>query len=170
MLSCRAIQIYTAITDESWDTARVSGRPVFARIGISVSVLTIVVAVVGFVVTLILNAFVLDKFDAYGEVPIPGSGSVQLPAGDVTINFHTEVMGGTGGGGLPVPQLTMDIDSPAGAPDPKVTESSARMAGALRAVAMVNASPASSSRLRPSRVLALNVASERNSVPSKSDT
>jgi Short C-terminal domain len=124
MLSCRAIQIYTAITDESWDTARVSGRPVFARIGISVSVLTIVVAVVGFVVTLILNAFVLDKFDAYGEVPIPGSGSVQLPAGDVTINFHTEVMGGTGGGGLPVPQLTMDIDSPAGAPDPKVTESS----------------------------------------------
>jgi hypothetical protein len=124
MLSCRAIHISAAVSDESWDTARVSGRPTFARIGVSVSVLTIVVAVVGFVVTLMLNAFVLDKFDAYGEVPIPGSGSVQLPAGEVTINFHTEVMGGTGGGGLPVPQLTLDIDPPAGAPDPKVTESS----------------------------------------------
>jgi hypothetical protein len=111
------------VTGESWHTARVSGRPVSARIGILVSVLTIVVAVVGFVVTLILNAFVLDKFDAYGEVPIPGSGSVQLPAGEVTVNFHTEVVGGTSGGGLPVPRLTLDIDSPAGAPDPKVTES-----------------------------------------------
>ena len=45
----------------------------------------IVVAVVGFVATLILNAFVLDKYDAYGEVPIPGSGSLQLPAGEVTV-------------------------------------------------------------------------------------
>ena len=30
-----------------------------------------------------LNAFVLDKYDAYGEVPIPGSSSLHLPAGDV---------------------------------------------------------------------------------------
>ena len=37
------------------------------------SILTLVVAVVGFIVTLVLNAFVLDKYDAYGEVPIPGS-------------------------------------------------------------------------------------------------
>ena len=42
------------------------------RILTFVAVLTIVVAAVGFVVTLILNAFVLDEYDAYGEVPIPG--------------------------------------------------------------------------------------------------
>ena len=33
-----------------------------------------------FIVMLILNAFVLDDYDAYGEVPIPGSTSLQLPA------------------------------------------------------------------------------------------
>ncbi|MGB6516466.1 MAG: SHOCT domain-containing protein, partial [Mycobacterium sp.] len=54
-----------------------SGRPIAVRIAILVSILTIVVAVIGFVVTLILNAFVLDKYNAYGEVPIPGSGSLQ---------------------------------------------------------------------------------------------
>jgi hypothetical protein len=65
-----------AAPGESWQTARVSGRPVAVRIAILASVVMIVVAVVGFVVTLILNAFVLDKYDAYGEVPIPGSGSL----------------------------------------------------------------------------------------------
>ena len=33
----------------------------------------------GFVATLVLNAFVLDEYDAYGEVPIPGSTSLHLP-------------------------------------------------------------------------------------------
>jgi hypothetical protein len=77
-----------AVPGESWQTARVSGRPIAVRIAILVSILTIVVAVIGFVVTLILNAFVLDKYNAYGEVPIPGSGSLQLPAGSVTVSFH----------------------------------------------------------------------------------
>jgi hypothetical protein len=35
-----------------------------------------------------LNLFVFDEFDAYGEVPIPGTGTLHLPAGDVTICFH----------------------------------------------------------------------------------
>ena len=48
-----------------------------------------VVAVPGFIVMLVLNAFFLDDYDAYGEVPIPGSGSVHLPRGEVTVNFHT---------------------------------------------------------------------------------
>ena len=43
-----------------------------ARILIWISILTLVVSVSGFIATLILNAFVLDKYDAYGEVPIPG--------------------------------------------------------------------------------------------------
>ena len=38
-----------------------------------------VVAVAGFIVTLVLNAFFLDDYDAYGEVPVPGSASLHLP-------------------------------------------------------------------------------------------
>ena len=64
-----------------------------------------VVAVPGFIATLVLNAFFLDDYDAYGEVPIPGSASLHLPQGEVTISFHTVVIGGPNGGGLPVPQL-----------------------------------------------------------------
>jgi hypothetical protein len=100
----------------------VSGRGIAGRIAILVSVLTIVVAVVGFVITLILNAFVLDKYNAYGEVPIPGSASLQLPAGEVTVSFHTQIIGSPSGGGLPVPQLGLDIDPPAGVPQPNLTE------------------------------------------------
>jgi Short C-terminal domain len=100
-----------------------SNARVATRIAIVVSVLTLIVAVVGFVITLMLNIFMLDKYNVYGEVPIPGSGTLQLPAGEVTVSFHTEVIGSPSGGGLPVPQLGMRIDPPAGVPDPKVTES-----------------------------------------------
>jgi hypothetical protein len=100
-----------------------SNARVATRIAIVVSVLTLIAAVVGFVVTLMLNIFMLDKYNAYGEVPIPGSGTLQLPAGEVTVSFHTEVIGSPSGGGLPVPQLGIRIKPPAGAPDPKVTES-----------------------------------------------
>ena len=72
-----------------------------------------VVADPGFIVVLVLNAFFLDDYDAYGEGPIPGSGSVHLPRGEVTINFHT-VMLGNGGGGLPVPPLGITFTPPDG--------------------------------------------------------
>src|SRR6476659_5255262 len=49
------------------------------RIAILVAILTLVTAGVGLVATLILNAFVFDEFDAYGEVPIPGTASLHLP-------------------------------------------------------------------------------------------
>ena len=39
-----------------------------------------VVSVAGFIATLVLNAFFLDKYNAYGEVPIPGSSRLHLPA------------------------------------------------------------------------------------------
>ncbi len=48
---------------------------------------------------------------------------MHLPAGKVNVSFHTEVISGPNGGGLPVPQLGMDIDPPQGVPDPAVTES-----------------------------------------------
>lgn len=82
-----------------------------------------VVAGIGFIVALILNAFVFDRYNAYGEVPIPGAATLQLPAGEVTISFHTQIIGSTSGGGLPIPDLQLGIDPPAGAPEPVIAES-----------------------------------------------
>lgn len=93
------------------------------RIFILASVLTLVVALVGFIATMVLNAFVLDKFNAYGEVPIPGSSSLHLPAGEATVSFHTQTIGSPSGGGLPVPALGLTIVPPEGIPQPEVTES-----------------------------------------------
>jgi hypothetical protein len=94
---------------------RIAAPMVAAAIG------SLVVAVIGFIVAMVLNAFVLDKYDAYGEVPIPGSGTVELPAGEVTISFHTLTTGS--GSGLPVPSLKLRIVPPDGVSDPVVTES-----------------------------------------------
>lgn len=93
------------------------------RIFIIASVLTLVVALVGFILTVVLNAFVLDKYNAYGEVPIPGTSSLHLPAGEATVSFHTQTIGSPSGGGLPVPPLGLTILPPEGVPDPQVTES-----------------------------------------------
>ncbi|MDT5124426.1 MAG: hypothetical protein QOH54_70 [Mycobacterium sp.] len=87
-----------------------------------VAVVTMVVSVIGFVIALILNAFVFDEYDAYGEVPIPGSSSLHLPAGEVTVTFHTVLIGSTSGSGLPVPPMSINIAPPAGVPDPVLTE------------------------------------------------
>lgn len=84
-------------------------------------IVTMIVGGIGFIVVMVLNAFVLDEFDAYGEVPIPGSAQVQLPAGEVQISFHTSVTGSTSGS-FPIPALKLGIDPPAGAPDPVLTE------------------------------------------------
>jgi hypothetical protein len=88
----------------------------------TVAVVAMVVAVVGFIATLALNAFVFDEYDAYGEVPIPGSASVHLPAGDVTVSFHTQLIGSTSGTGLPVPPLKYRIGAPDGVAEPQLTE------------------------------------------------
>ncbi|MGW0162899.1 SHOCT domain-containing protein [Mycobacterium sp. NPDC003323] len=88
-----------------------------------IAVVTMIAAGIGFVVTLILNVFVFDRYNAYGEVPIPGRAEMQLPAGEVTISFHTQIIGSTGGGGLPIPDLRMAIEPPEGVPEPDVVES-----------------------------------------------
>ena len=93
-----------------------------AKISLALAIALMVGGIIGFVATLTLNAFVLDKFNAYGEVPIPGSGTVHLPAGEATISFHTLTVGSVSGGGLPVPQLGVDIDPPQGVAQPKLTE------------------------------------------------
>ena len=92
------------------------------RIAVLSAILTLVVAGVGLVATLILNAFVLDEYDAYGEVSIPGSTSLHLPAGEVNVSFHT-IVTGSRGSGFPVPDLKFSITAPEGVPKPQVTES-----------------------------------------------
>lgn len=91
-----------------------------ARVVIGVAVVTMVSAIIGFVVTMVMNAFVFDDFDAYGEVPVPGRGTVALPAGEVTVSFHTFTGGGDGG--FPVPPLRLRIDPPEGVAEPDITE------------------------------------------------
>ncbi len=100
-----------------------SARRTAPRIFLIASILTLVVAIAGFIVTLVLNAFVLDKYNAYGEVPIPGSSSLHLPAGEATVSFHTQTIGSPSGGGLPVPPLGLTIAPPEGIPAAQVTES-----------------------------------------------
>jgi hypothetical protein len=97
-------------------------RTTAPRILLALAITTMILTGVGFILTLILNAFVLDKYNAYGEVPIPGEKSLHLPAGEVTISFHTQIIGSGGGGGLPVPNLKMNIEPPPGVVDPVVTE------------------------------------------------
>ena len=93
-----------------------------AKISLAAAVVMMVVSVGGFIVALVLNTF-LDKYNTYGEVPIPGSGSLHLPAGEVTISLHTMVIGSPNGGGLPVPPLGVTIAPPDGVAQPVVTES-----------------------------------------------
>jgi hypothetical protein len=92
------------------------------RIAILSAILMLVIAGVGLVAALILNAFVLDEYDAYGEVSIPGSTSLDLPAGEVTVSFHTMVTGSPSSG-FPIPDLKFTINPPAGVAKPQVTES-----------------------------------------------
>ena len=93
-----------------------------AKISLTVAVVAMVVSVGGFILALVLNAFFLDKYNAYGEVAIPGSGSLNLPAGEVTISLHTVVIGSPNSG-LPVPPLGVTITPPDGVAQPVVTES-----------------------------------------------
>lgn len=89
----------------------------------AVSVLMMVVSFLGIMAAQVVNAFVLDKYNAYGEVQIPGSGRLHLPAGQVNISFHTRIIGSTDGRGLPVPPLQLTIVPPPGADQPHIAES-----------------------------------------------
>lgn len=95
------------------------GRSAVRGVGVTL----LIASVIGAIATLILGVFVMDRYNAYGEVAIPGSGRVHLPAGNVNISLHAGIVGTTGGMGLPVPPLRMTITGPAGVPQPVVTES-----------------------------------------------
>jgi hypothetical protein len=91
------------------------------RSGTRIAILTLVVGGVGLIATLLLNAFVLDAYDAFGEVPVPGSTSLHLPAGEMIVSFHT-VTTGQPSSGFPVPDLSLSITPPAGVAKPEVAE------------------------------------------------
>jgi Short C-terminal domain len=86
------------------------------------SVVLLIVSIAGFITSLVLNVFVFDEYDAYGEVPIPGSATLHLPAGDATVSFHSQIIGSTSGGGLPLPDLGVTIDPPPGVAQPQLTD------------------------------------------------
>lgn len=76
------------------------------------------VSIGGLIVTAVVGV-TGDKYGAYGELSIPGSGDVHLPAGEVMISFHVSNYGGKG---LTLPRLNFDITPPPGVADPTVTE------------------------------------------------
>lgn len=98
-----------------------AGTKTVSRILTVSGIVMMAVGGVGFILVMVLNAFVLDEFDAYGEVPIPGSGQVQLPAGQAQISFHTSVTGSPSSG-FPLPVLKLSIVPPDGVADPVLTE------------------------------------------------
>lgn len=100
-----------------------SARRVARRILVVIAVVLMVGGGLGFAIALALNAFLFDKYNAYGEVPIPGTSSIHLPAGEVTINLHTQVISSPSGGGLPVPPLSLRVQPPDGVAQPAVEES-----------------------------------------------
>ncbi|WP_347403855.1 hypothetical protein [Mycobacterium sp. 236(2023)] len=87
------------------------------KIAAITAVCTLVVGGGGLIVSLMLGVFLFDDFDAYGEIPVPGSGSLHLPEGEVTVNFHTAVTGSSDGG-FPVPPLRLSIGGRTACPTP----------------------------------------------------
>jgi hypothetical protein len=82
----------------------------------------LVVSIFGFGGSLALDSIVFDKYAAYGEVPIPGTKTLHLPAGDAKVSFHTEIAGTMEGGGLPIPQdLEVAITPTSGSAKPTFT-------------------------------------------------
>jgi hypothetical protein len=99
-----------------------SARRTPARLLLAFAIIGMVVAVIGFIGSLVLSTF-FDDYNAYGEVPIPGEQSLHLPAGQVNITFHTVLVGGSNGNGLVIPPLGLDFVPPEGVAQPEVTES-----------------------------------------------
>jgi hypothetical protein len=94
------------------------------------SVVVLMLSIGGYIASQVRNAASTATFDpnsvsgyrAYGEVPIPGTQTLHLPAGKVAITFHAETVG-VPEAGLPIPDLKLDINAPEGVADPAVTES-----------------------------------------------
>ena len=89
-----------------------------ARVATAAVAALVVLSVGGLFTLAAVNIAVLEKYDAYGEVPIPGTSTVYLPAGEVSASLHLR----SGGRGTAVPPLTLDITPPPGGADPQVSD------------------------------------------------
>lgn len=92
-------------------------RGVFRIVMIALGILAVVS--LGGLITTAAVGVTGEKYGEFGEIPIPGSGELRLPAGEVIISFHVR---GYGGRGLTLPKLDFDITPPPGSPDPTVAE------------------------------------------------
>jgi hypothetical protein len=89
------------------------------RTALNWCLLALVVGVAGFIASWIVDGL-STAYKAYGEVPIPGSERLHLPAGEVMVSFRADVGQDEE---LPIPQnLELVITAPSGVPQPSVTE------------------------------------------------
>jgi len=84
-----------------------------------------IVGIFGFMALMFLDglAYMHWTSKAYGEVPIPGSRRLHLPAGDVLVTLHAEAPAEVpnSDSDVPIPQgLELVITAPTGAPQPRV--------------------------------------------------
>jgi hypothetical protein len=95
-----------------------AGSPISSRVIPIVVGAFVAVSVGGLAILTVMNVFFWERYNAYGEIPIPGSAAIELPAGTVTVNFHVH----SGRNGTAVPPLRMSIEPPPGVADPVVTD------------------------------------------------
>lgn len=95
-----------------------AGSPIANRVIPIVVGAFVAVSVGGLVFLSVMSALFGERYDAFGEIPIPGSAVIELPAGTVTVNFHVR----TGRDSTAVPPLRMSIEPPPGVADPVVTD------------------------------------------------
>jgi hypothetical protein len=81
--------------------------------------------ILGILASLIVNALVLDDFDKYGDVPVPGSRALRLPAGEADVSFHVQMPTTLGNAGsLTLPDLHFGMSYPDRFERPVVTDDS----------------------------------------------
>ncbi|MGA5544322.1 SHOCT domain-containing protein [Mycobacterium sp. NPDC051198] len=96
------------------------GRRRVPLIATVISLGVLVVGLIGLGVSLVVY-FMTGGQDAYGEVPIPGSATLELPAGEVLISYRaTTPMSGSDG--AVIPMLPLKITPPTGAEKPTLTD------------------------------------------------
>jgi hypothetical protein len=89
------------------------------------SLVLLIVSVVGLFASILLNWIAFDEYHAYGEVSVPGTRTLYLPAGDVKVSFHAKYAAGDDmDDPIPIPRdLEVTITPPEAAAHPVATQS-----------------------------------------------